>query len=83
MPYSEFLKELLKYTLAGSFSLGLVLGLLVIISGANGELTLDFGLSRWDGLYLIFGLPLVLGLLFLLVSPLAWLIQRLLGRRPN
>ena len=83
MTYGKFLKELLKYTLAGSFSLGLVLGLLIIISGANGELTLDFGLSRWDGLYLIFGLPLVLGILFLLVSPLAWLFQRLLGRRAD
>ena len=81
MPYGAFLKELLKYTLAGGFSLGLVLGLLIVVSGANGELTLDFGLTRWDGLYLIFGLPLVLALLFTLVSPLAWLIQRLLGRR--
>jgi hypothetical protein len=66
--------------MVGGFALGLVLGLLIIISGAHGELTFDIGLARWDGLYLIFGLPLVLGLLFLLVSPVAWLIYRLLGR---
>ena len=81
MTYGEFLRELLKYTLAGGFALGLVLGLLIIISGARGELSFDISLSRWDGLYLVFGLPIVLGLLFLLVSPLAWLIQRLLRRR--
>ena len=81
MSYGEFLRQLLKYTLVGGFALGLVLGLLIIISGAHGELTFDIGLARWDGLYLIFGLPLVLAILFLLVSPLAWLIHRLLGRR--
>lgn len=80
MSYGDFLKQLLPYTLAGSSALGLVLGLLIIVSGAHGELSFDIALARWDGLYLIFGLPLVLGLLFLLVSPVAWLIYRLLGR---
>ncbi len=83
MSYGAFVKELLKYTLAGGFALGLVLGSMIILSGANGEIRFDIGVSRWDGIYLIIGLPLVLGLLFLLVSPLAWLIQRLLGRRAD
>ena len=83
MSYGEFLRELLKYSLAGAFSLGLVLGLLIIVSGAHGDLTLDIGLSRWDGVYLIIGLPILLGLLFLLVSPLTYLLMRLLGRRAD
>ena len=83
MTYGNFLRGLLKYSLSSAFALGLLVGLLIMLSGAEGEISIDIGFEGWDGLYFIAGFPLLMTLLFLLVSPLAWACWRLAQRLRN
>ena len=68
--------------LSSSLTLGLILGIPLLISGEssmNVNLDLDFGL--FDGFWLILGLPVLSIVVFAILSPLSFLIHRLLSRR--
>jgi hypothetical protein len=62
--------------------LGLILGVSVFIAGdgsLNADLDFDFG--GLDGLWLILGLPLFSMLVFVLLSPLSFLVHKQLSKR--
>jgi hypothetical protein len=61
----------------GGAALGVLCALGLIAAGnIDGTISLDIALSPVDGLWALFGLPVLLVLLFLLVAPLAWLLER-------
>ncbi len=85
MTYGRYLRELIRFTISTTVALAIVLSLALSISGgttANIDLTLEVG--RFDGLWFILLLPLVVGITLLLVSPLAWFINNWLpSRKPD
>ncbi len=82
--FSSYIKQLCTYVLSSSFILGLILGISVFIAGEgsmNADLDFDFG--GLDGLWLILGLPLASVLVFVLLSPLSFLIHKQLSKRDS
>lgn len=77
MTYGRYLRDLILFTISTTVALAVVLSLAFTITGgttANIDLTLEFG--RFDGLWFILLLPLIVGLILLIVSPLAWFIHK-------
>ena len=73
MKFTGYLVELTKFVLATSLALGLVLGILVLVTGgAEGSITLDIDLSASDSIWFLIGTPVLLGAVALLVSPLSY-----------
>ena len=82
MSFKNYLKQLLSVTLTSSLALGMALGAAILIGGgftAGVDLTLEF--SQMDGLWLVPGLPLVFLLIFLLLSPLSFFLNKLIFRK--
>jgi galactitol-specific phosphotransferase system IIC component len=70
------------FVLSSSFVLGLILGISLLVIGetsmkVNGSL--DF--AAFDGLWVIVALPAASMILFVLLSPLSFLVHKLLTRR--
>jgi hypothetical protein len=68
--------------ISSTLVLGLLCGIALLVSGEftiNLEGDIEFG--RFDGLWLIFGLPLISVLVFVCLSPLSFLISRMLSRQ--
>jgi hypothetical protein len=62
--------------------LGLFLGISVFIAGEGSmNVDLDFDFGGFDGLWLILGLPLVSLLVFVLLSPVSFLIHKQLTKK--
>jgi hypothetical protein len=82
MNFRSYITEMMKGSFSSSLALGLVLGVLVIgTGGAEGEISLDIGLSATDSLWFFFGVPAVISALFLLLSPLSYFIHAAVFRR--
>ena len=82
MSFKNYLKQLLSVTLTSSLALGIALGAAILIGGgftAGVDLTLEF--AQLDGLWLVPGLPLVFLLIFLLLSPLSFILNKLIFRK--
>ena len=80
MSIGGYIKQLTKFVVSSSFVLGLTPGIALLVTGQTSmevDLTFDFG--TFDGLWLIFGLPLASTLIFVLLSPLSFLIHRLIS----
>ncbi len=80
--FRKYIKQLCMFILSSSLALGLILGAYFLVAGGvsvNGSLDLDFG--RFDGFWLMLGLPVLLILLFAILSPLSFFIHRLLSRK--
>lgn len=70
------------FVLSSSLALGLILGTYLLVVGevsVNGNLELDFG--RFDGFWLMLGLPVLLVLILAILSPLSFFVHRLLSRK--
>jgi hypothetical protein len=82
MPFGDYIKQLSKIILSSSLALGLIVGSILIVNGETTmeiDLTLEFG--RFDGVWWILGLPVMAFLVFVILSPLSFLIHRLLVKR--
>jgi hypothetical protein len=80
--FGSYIQQLCKIVLSSSLVLGLVLGITFLFIGEttmNVDGDLDFG--TFDGFWLILAVPLVSILVFVLLSPLSFLIHRLLSRK--
>lgn len=78
----NFINQLVIFGLSSSLALGVVVGVLLLITGgttAEIDLTFDFG--AFDGIWFLIGLPVVTTLVFLLLSPLSFWFHRLLTKR--
>jgi len=68
--------------LSSTLALGMLAGLVLLIFGDfTMNLEGDIEVGRFDGLWLVFGLPLLTALVFVVLSPLSFLISRLLSRQ--
>jgi len=79
--FSGYIKQLCIVVLSSSFVLGLILGVTFLVIGEtsmNVDGDIEFG--ALDGLWLIIALPLVSVLVFVLLSPLSFLIHKLLSK---
>ena len=71
--FNGYIAELTKFVLSTSLVLGLVLGILVLVTGgAEGSITLDIDFSAIDSIWFLLGTPFLLTAVFLLVSPLSY-----------
>jgi hypothetical protein len=80
--FGNYIKQLVKIGFSASLALGAVIGLMLLVLGettAEIDLTLEFGAI--DGLWFLIGLPIIMTLVFLLLSPLSYGIYRLFNRR--
>jgi hypothetical protein len=80
--FGIYARQLLGIVTSSSLALGLIAGIALLVHGdftMNLEGEFEFG--RYDGLWLIFGLPVVSTLIFGVLSPLSFLISRLLSRK--
>lgn len=82
MSYRAYLIQLCKYVLSSSIVLGVIIGVAVLIAGEGSmNLDMDFDFGAFDGISVIFGLPLIAVLSFVLLSPLSFWIHKLLAIR--
>jgi len=78
----SYIKQLSKFVLSSSVVLGLIVGVSLLIAGETTmEVDLTFEFGSFDGVWWIVGLPVLSILVFLILSPLSFLIYRLLSRR--
>ncbi len=79
--FSSYIKQMCIFILSSSLVLGLVLGITLLLIGEvwmNVDGDLEFG--ALDGFWLIFALPVLSILVFVLLSPLSFLIHKLLSK---
>ncbi len=79
--FSSYIKQLCIFVLSSSLVLGLVFGITLLVIGetsmnVGGEL--EFG--ALDGFWLMLVLPVLSILVFVLLSPLSFLIHKLLSK---
>jgi hypothetical protein len=62
--------------------LGLIVGVSLLIAGETTmEVDLTFEFGRFDGVWWILGLPILSLLIFVILSPLSFLVHQLFSRR--
>lgn len=82
MTLGNYIKQLSKFVLSSSVVMGLIVGVSLLIAGDTTleiDLTLEFG--QFDGFWWIVGLPVLSILICVTLSPLSFLIHRLLSRK--
>jgi len=78
----SYIKQLSMFVLSSSSVLGLILGIALLVVGETSmEVDLTFEFGTLDGFWLIFGLPLVSTLIFVILSPLSFLSYKLISRK--
>lgn len=81
MSFGTYIKQLSKFSLVSSLTPGLIIAAALLISGGSTmEVDLTFEFGRYDGIWFVIGLPIVSTLVLLILSPLSFLIHRLLSR---
>ena len=81
MRFGRFILQQLQFALSSFLALGLVAGLLVLLTGGiEGTVTADIDLGYSDIIWLLLGIPVGVMSLFLVVSPLAFLIHKAVSR---
>ena len=77
----NYIKQLSKFVLSSSVVLGLIVGVSLLIAGETTmEIDLTFEFGPLDGVWWIMGLPILSIIVFVILSPLSFLIHRLLSR---
>jgi hypothetical protein len=80
MGFGNYIRTSSKVVLAVSLAAGLLLGLLVLLTG-EGDVNLALEIeSRSDAIWILVGLPLIALLTSLLLTPLSYLLYRLIFR---
>ena len=81
--FGNYIKQLGRFVFSSSLALGLVAGASLLIAGETTmEIDLTFEFGPFDGIWWIIGLPVLAGLVFVILSPLSYLIHRQFpGRR--
>lgn len=82
MRFGNYLKTLLKFTISSSLSVGILACMFIVLVGEtsmNFEIGLD--VEAMDGLWVLLGVPAVVVLVVAVISPISFLIYRLLTRQ--
>jgi hypothetical protein len=82
MGFGSYLVLLLKIVISSSLTLGLLAGVVILLVGET-SMNLEIGLEieAIDGLWVLLGLPVIGVLVFVVISPISFLIYRLLVTR--
>ena len=81
MKFGQFVAQQMLFTLSSSAAVGLVLAILVLATGgAEGSITLDIDISSIDSIWFLLGVPAVTCFLFLLFSPLSFVLHIAVAR---
>ena len=75
--FRRYIKQLCLFVLSSSVVLGLLLGIVLLMIGEttmNADVGVDFG--ALDGFWLILAVPIVSILVFVLLSPLSFLVHK-------
>ena len=84
MTFKHYMQQIFGIALANGLVLAVLLAItMALVGDTSAEINADIGFERFDGLWLLPGLPLVLITLSLLLSPVAYLIYRLICRVPG
>ncbi len=82
MSFWNYTKQLCMFVLSSSLVLGLILGITFLVIG---ETTMnvdgDISIGALDGFWLIIALPVLSLLVFVLLSPLSFMVHKLLSKR--
>jgi hypothetical protein len=82
--FSSYIKQLFKFVLSSSVVLGLIVGLSLLIAGETTmEIDLTFEFGRFDGFWWMLGVPVLAILVFVILSPLSFLIHRQLTKKQD
>jgi hypothetical protein len=82
--FSSYIKQLFKFVLSSSVVLGLIVGLALLITGETTmEVDLTFEFGPFDGFWWMLAVPVLAILIFVIVSPLSFLIHRQLYKKQN
>jgi len=79
--FGIYFRNLLKIVVSSSLPLALLAGAAMLLIGEtsmNLDITLDF--SALDGLWVLFGLPVIAVLIFAVLAPISFYVFRLLSR---
>jgi len=81
LSFNSYLLSLLKYTAASSLALGALACILIFFVGET-SMNFDIGLEIdvIDGLWVLFGLPVIAILLLVVLSPISFFIYRIFDR---
>ncbi|MEE4144835.1 MAG: hypothetical protein V2I26_08555 [Halieaceae bacterium] len=81
MRFGSFVLQQVKFAFCSSLAIGLVIGLLLLLTGgAEGAITLDIDLGYSDSVWFLLGMPVFVISLFVIFSPLAYLIHKWIFR---
>lgn len=82
MSFGIYFKRMLGVILSSTLALGLLAGIVLLVFGDfTMNLEGDIEIGRFDGLWLVFGLPILSALVFVILSPLSFLLSRLISRQ--
>lgn len=80
--FGRYITMLAKVTFSSSLALGLIFGVLVLVTGgAEGEISLDIDFSATDSIWFLLGTPALVSAIFLLISPLSFFIHAAVFRK--
>jgi len=81
LSFKAYCLSSLKYTAASSLALGMLACILIFLVGET-SMNFEIGLEidRLDGLWVLFGLPVIAILLLVVISPLSFFIYKTLRR---
>ena len=78
----SYIKQLAMIVFSSSFVLGLIPGIALLVTGETTmEADLTFEFERIDGIWFMLGVPLGALLVFMLLSPLSFLVYKLLSKK--
>jgi hypothetical protein len=82
--FSSYIKQLFKIVLSSSVVLGFIVGLALLITGETTmEIDLTFEFGPFDGFWWMLGVPVLAILIFVILSPLSFLIHRQLTKKQD
>jgi len=82
MSFKAYLKRLLKIVVSSSLALALLIAIAILVVGrVSGNLEFEVEIERIDALWVLLGLPIIATLLFIILSPISYLISQWLVDR--
>jgi len=80
--FRNYIGQLVRFILSSSLVLGLIVGISLLVAGETTmEADLTFEFDRLDGLWYIVGLPVAAIVVFTILSPFSFLIDRYVLQR--
>ncbi len=81
MTFARYITLLVKVVLSSSLAIGLFFSIALFLSGGvQGDLSFEIDIAPLDALWFFLGTPVLLTIVFLLITPISFFIHTLLLR---